>query len=295
MAVGPVIVMGDLVQDILVELRAPVAYGTDTPSHIHLRAGGSGANQAAWICHLGVDTHFVARVGRDLTADLLAAELEQAGVTLHLSRDPERATGKIVILVDELGERSMFTDRGANLAFSAADLPVEVFQPGGHLHLSGYLFFDAGPREAARSALELARRQGMTTSVDPASVAFLEQVGAERFLEWTRGVDLCFPNYEEGSHLSGEEEPEAIAEALLAFYGGVALKLGGEGAIWAGEGGTLHLPAEPASPVDTTGAGDAFCAAFLAAWLGGADPARSLRRALVTAARAVGRIGGRPG
>ena len=73
----------------------------------------------------------------------------------------------------------------------------------------------------------------MTVSVDPSSVPLLEDVGPERFLEWTRGADLCFPNLEEGALLAGTEDPDRIAEGLLGHYPAVVLKLGAEGALYA--------------------------------------------------------------
>ena len=54
----------------------------------------------------------------------------------------------------------------------------------------------------------------MTVSVDPSAVPMLEDVGPERFLAWTRGADLCFPNLEEGALLAGTEDPDQIAESF---------------------------------------------------------------------------------
>jgi sugar/nucleoside kinase (ribokinase family) len=120
-------------------------------------------------------------------------------------------------------------------------------------------------------------------------------VGPERFLEWTGGVDLCFPNLEEGTLLADESDPERIAEGLLAHYPGVVLKLGSAGALYADVEGTReYVPAAPTRVVDTTGAGDALCAGFLAARLSGDSPAEVLRRGVELAGRAVERVGARP-
>ena len=136
----------------------------------------------------------------------------------------------------------------------------------------------------------------MSISVDPSSVPLLEAVGPERFLEWTRGADLCFPNLEEGWLLGGEGDPDQVARRLLDYYPGVVLKLGAAGALYAGaDGERVRLPAEPGRVADTTGAGDALCAGFLAAWLSGASPAAALGRGADVAAGAVERLGARPG
>ena len=286
--------VGDLLYDMLARIEGSVAFGTDTFAPIHAAAGGSGANVAAWLAASGVETHFVGRVGDDVLGAALAGELEKIGVEAHLARDPSLATGKVFVLVDGAGERTMITDRGAGEALSPGDLPGTLFR-GGHLHLSGYVFTGGSRRETALKALRLAREGGMSASVDPSSVPLLEAVGPDRFLEWTEGVDLCFPNLEEGVLLTGLEDPERIAEELLSHYSGVVLKLGAAGALFAdADGERVRLPAAPARVVDTTGAGDALCAGFLAGRLSGDPPAGALRRGVELAARVVGRVGGRP-
>ncbi len=289
-----VVVVGDVVYDLLVQMREPLAFDTDTRARMHGRPGGAGANVAAWLARLGVETQLVARIGRDAFGRFLADELRRDGVIAHLTEDPDQPTGKIVILVGAAGERSMIVDRGANLAIRPDDLPSALLAPGRHLHLSGYSFFEEGPRRVALEALRRGRAAGMSVSVDPASVALLRDVGAERFLGWTRGADLLFPNREEGALLAGSERPADAATALCAHYGGVALTLGAGGALYAGADGTAaELPAMPARVVDTTGAGDAFSAAFLAAWLVDAPPAECLRQGLALAAQVVERLGAR--
>lgn len=296
--------LGDLIYDLLAKTEGPVAFGTDTFAPIRAVAGGSGANAAAWLAASGVETHFVGRVGDDAFGAFLAGEMERAGVTPHLAVDPDLPTGKVFVLVDGAGERTMITDRGAGDALTPEDVPEALLRgeaPGGHLHLSGYAFSNEGRRGAALKASRLARGSRMTVSVDPSSAPLLEAVGPGNFLAWTRDAHLCFPNLEEGALLAGKSDPDAAARALLSSYKGVVLKLGPEGALYAGAdppggppGTPVHEPAAPARVVDTTGAGDALCAGFLSAWLSGGAPQEALAKGVGLAARAVGRIGGRP-
>ncbi len=289
-----VVVVGDLLYDLLARIEGGVIFGTDTFVPIRVAAGGSGANAAAWLASSGVETHFVGRVGDDPFGGFLAQELERAGVRPHLARDPSLATGKVFVLVDGAGERTMITDRGAGEALSPEDLPGSLFRRG-HLHLSGYTLSGGSRRETAIKALRLARRSGMTFSVDPSSVPLLRAVGPGFFLESTRGADSCFPNLEEGALLAGTEDPERIAETLLGYYFAVVLKLGPEGALYAGADGVrVRVPASPVRVVDTTGAGDALCAGFLSARLSGNSPTEALWRGVKLASRAIERVGGRP-
>ncbi len=290
-----VVVVGDLLYDMLARVEGSVAFGTDTFTEIQAAAGGSGANAAVWLASLGFETHFVGRVGTDVLGEALAAELKRSGVVPHLARDRSLVTGKVFVLVDGVGERTMITDRGAGEALSPEDLPERLFNDGGHLHLSGYTLSGGSRRESALRALRLAREAGMSISVDPSSVPLLEEMGPERFLEWTRGVDLCLPNLEEGALLGGAEDPDRVAQELLHHYPGVVLKLGAGGALYASaDGERVRLPAIPVRVVDTTGAGDALSAGFLAGRLSGAPPDRALQRGLELAARVVEQVGARP-
>ena len=135
----------------------------------------------------------------------------------------------------------------------------------------------------------------MSISVDPLSAPLLDEMGPERFLEWTRGVNLSLPNLEEAALLGGAEDPDRVAQGLLRHCPGVVLKLGAGGAMYAGtDAERVWLPAIPARVVDTTGAGDALCAGFLANTLSGAPPAGALQRRIELAARVVEQLGGRP-
>ena len=294
MADPRVLVVGDLIYDMLAKAEGDITLGTDTFVPIRVAAGGSGANAAAWLAHSGVETHFVGRVGDDVFGRFLEGEMERTGVKSCLARDPSLATGKVFVLVDGAGERTMITDRGAGEALGPDDLPETLFA-GGHLHLSGYTLSGGSRRETALRAPRLARGAGMTVSVDPSSLSLLDSVDPDRFLEWTRGADLLFPNLTEGEILTGERTPARIVEKLLPYYSAVVLKLGPEGALYAdGAGNLLREPAAPVRVEDTTGAGDAFSAGFLDAWLDGEPPAEALRWGACLAGRAVGRVGARP-
>ena len=174
-------------------------------------------------------------------------------------------------------------------------MPQRPFRPGGHLHLSGYTLLNPGSREAGLAALSLAAAADMTVSVDPSSAALLEQVGAARFLEMTRGVDLLLANRDEAAVLAGTDDPHQAAAQLGDTYREVVVKLGADGALWQQGFITASAPAERGvEVVDTTGAGDAFAAGFLASWLLHPEPETALAAGNRLAARAVGKVGARP-
>jgi len=303
-----VLVSGDVINDILVETSGPFTPGDDNPALIRTRPGGSAANQAAWMAALGLDVAFAGRVGAQ-DADFHRRELARFGVEPHLAIDPSVATGAIVVLVGPDGERTMITDRGANLRLRPADVPAALLDAAALLHLTGYSFFDPRTREVALGLLGAARRRGVPFTIDPGSAAFLGTLEPGAFVDWTRGAAVCFPNRDEAAVLTGaagapdaapppgpgETDPAAMAAFLSTYYGAVVIKLGADGAVVAAQGTPpARVAAQPALVRDTTGAGDAFCAGFLAAWLTGSSLAAAAASGGRAAALAVSQFGGRP-
>ena len=273
---GRIVVVGDVAVDVLVTPDVPAVPGADVPAAIRPAPGGAGANTAAWLAHRGADVVLVARVGDDAAGRAAADDLAAAGVRPQLAVDPDAPTATVVVLLGD-GDRMMLSDRGAAARLSPADLP----DLGGarHLHLSGYVLHDPSSRDAGLAALAAARAAGISTSVDPQVAPAL----TPGFRERVRGVDLLLPN----------------AAELAAFgptdgVGAVAVTDGPRPARWIEPGRVVAVAPPPVEVVDPTGAGDAFDAGLLVAWLAGADPEAALRAGCAAAAEAVGRAGARP-
>ena len=289
-----------MINDVLVKPAGEITPGSDTPSVIAARPGGAAAGQAAWMAHLGAQVTFAGRVGaRD--AGYHRRELTRFGVDARLAEDDQADTGTIVIMVAPDGERTMFTDRGANLRLRRSDLPAGLFDGAAVLHLTGYTFFEPALLDVALWLLEQARARGLAVTIDPASAAFLTRLEPGAFLRWTAGAAVCFPNRDEAAVLVGEADPVAMAGRLAEHYGLVLLKLGADGCLLAVRGeAPVPIPAHPAQAEDSTGAGDAFCGAFMSRWLAAgphpqtADLMAAAEFATKIAASVVTRLGGRP-
>jgi sugar/nucleoside kinase (ribokinase family) len=280
--------------DVVVRPFEAVAVGSDTASRIAVAPGGSATNQAVWLARAGAEVHLVAAVGDDELGSAAQRTLDGSGVCTHLQRVAGRPTGTVVSLVDQQGQRSMLTERGANQSLTSAALPLELFGSGAHLHLSGYELLDDATRDVGIEVLALARRHEMTCSVDPCSSGPLARVGAPAFLAWTSGIDLFCGNLDEGRVLTGASDPSDVASSLLEHFAGVVLSLGAAGALWASRrGDSTRLAASPAAVVDTTGAGDALAGTFLAGWLAGISVPLALRRGLDAAAGVMSELGAR--
>lgn len=290
--------MGDVMIDVLVRVRDPLALASDTPARIRVDHGGSGANTAAWLAGKGIRTVFVGAVGDDAFGREAAQALADAGVTAKLVVVPDAPTGTCVVLVGADGERTMLPDPGANSRLEPNQLPDEVFVPGAHLHLSGYSLINPGSRAAGREAIADAQGTGMTISVDAASAAPLRAIGRDVFLDATVEADTLLVTLDEAEVLCETRDPVEAMRRLLVTYREVVLKLGADGAAFLSRttGDAIRVPAAPPKGeiVDTTGAGDAFAAGWLATRRRGEDPEAALGAACQAGARAVTQRGARP-
>jgi sugar/nucleoside kinase (ribokinase family) len=290
-----ILVVGDVMTDIIVMPEGPLVRGSDRRARITSKPGGSGANQAVWLGSMGGKVSFVARVG---AADKphLEAYFKGFYVDPVLIADARAHSGVLVTIVDPDGERSFLTDRGANLALSPSDMPVWLLDETSLVLLSGYSYFAEVPRSAVMWLTVEARERGIGFAVDAASVGFIDEVGAGNFLAWISGASVLFVNRDEARALSGTSELEAQMRTLGKSCERVVIKLGANGAALGNAHGiVLKLPAPTVEVVDTTGAGDAFAAAFLIADLQGQPSEACLAAGIAAGSAAVKRIGGQPG
>ncbi|MFD7464480.1 carbohydrate kinase family protein [Streptomyces tendae] len=297
---GALLVVGDVVTDVVARHRGPLAVGTDTAASVRRLPGGAGANVACWAAHEGCgEVRLLGRVGTDASA-WHERELAACGVRPLLVVDAAAPTGTVICLVDtaDSAERTFLTDSGASLRIGPGDWSDTLLDGVGRLHLSGYLLFSEPSRTLVSVALSAARARGVPVSLDPASTGFLTALGVDRFLGLVEGVDVLLPSRDEACLLTGLPDAADAADAAAKLSRHVPLvivKQGAQGALVARSGAvSTRVAAVTASPRDSTGAGDAFTGAFLAALLAGAEPREAAAAGCRAGARAVERVGGRP-
>jgi sugar/nucleoside kinase (ribokinase family) len=283
-----ILVVGDVIDDILVIPHGEIRLDTDTNSKIQQQPGGSAANFACWIASLGIETHFVGRVGK-VDLERHSEILRSHKVIPHLQVDPELQTGRIVVLVQGQ-QRSFLTDRGANKNLDLTSIPDELF--GDALYLSGYTVFDQSVQDM-QHLIKRAKARGLV-ACDPGSAGYIADHSVHTFLASIAGVDLLLPSLEEGRILSAESRPEIVAALLGEWFPQVALTLGGDGVQLHSQQGAEHMAAIAADLVDATGAGDAFAASLIAETLKGKNFSQAAQAAVKFAAKAVTKLGGRP-
>jgi sugar/nucleoside kinase (ribokinase family) len=283
-----ILVVGDVIDDILVIPNGEIRLDTDTNSKIQQQPGGSAANFACWIASLGIETHFVGRVGKE-DLERHSEILRTNRVIPHLQVDPELQTGRIVVLVQGQ-QRSFLTDRGANRNLDLQSIPDELF--GDALYLSGYTVFDQSVQDM-QQLIKRAKARGLV-ACDPGSAGYIADHSVHTFLASIAGVDLLLPSLEEGRILSAESRPEIVAALLGEWFPQVALTLGEDGVQLHSQAGAEHIAAIAADLVDATGAGDAFAASLIAETLKGKNFSQAAQAAVKFAAKAVTKLGGRP-
>lgn len=280
-----ILVVGDAGLDVIAVHEKAITHGDDTRARIRITRGGAGANTASWLAALGADVVLVGRVGDDAAGRQVLEDLTTAGVRCAFTVDPDAPTCCVVVLVGPDGQRTMLPDHGAGALLRPEDLTSDLLRTSQHLHLSGYVLLDPRSRDAGLAMLAAAREAGLTTSVDPQSASLITDPTS--FLEWIRGVNLLLPNKDELALLSSVHDP-------LDFVGAIAVTSGAAGACWIDRVTTISVPADEVSCVDSTGAGDAFNAGLLLAWLAGEQPESALRSGVGAATRAVGSVGATP-
>jgi ribokinase len=272
--------IGDLVLDVIVRLEEPLAPGGDVRAATRAGAGGQAANVAAWAAELGGTARCVAKRGDDATAELVARELAGRGVELA-GPIVAGATGIVVSIVGDDGERALASDRGVAPSLEPGELQPAWFDCD-VLHVSGYALLRKPIADAALVATRMARDRNGRVSVDVAAWTEIRAFGPRDFRALLDEVspDVLFAT---------EAEWEILGGAYLTAPTGV-VKRGARGATIVTEDARLDLSPVDAKVVDTTGAGDAFAAGFL---LGGSLEEAG-RRGLDAAARAVATVGSMP-
>ncbi len=256
--------------------------------------GGSAANTCVAAAMLGARVGFLGRVADDALGRDFAADLAAAGVRFPTPLDDAgEPTATSVILVTPDGQRTMNTYLGACVGFGPADVDEAEVASAAVTYLEGYLFDPPAAQDAFRKAAAAARaagRQVALTLSDP----FCVGRHRDAFLAFLPSCDIVFANEAEATALFGMTDVAEAARALGAAVPLAVVTRSEKGSLIVSRDGTAEVAAEPTTVVDTTGAGDAYAAGFLAAHVRGLPLAECGRWGSVAAAEVISHVGPRP-
>ena len=285
-----IVVVGSLNRDRLLRVdRIPRAGETVLAEAAGSHRGGKGANQAVAAARLGASVAMVGKVGADSEGTsylraLVAEGIDVEGVTV----DIDAPTGEAFILLGGDAENAIVVVPGANAALTAADVSLAATALEGAAVVLLQLEI---PMEAVKAAAQLA---GGTVILNPAPAA---DIGTQLLAH----VDVVVPNRGELALLVAAEEAVdldgviAQAQELARPDLAVVVTMGAHGAVLVTDGAPVHVAAPDVVPVDTTGAGDAFCGGLADAVARGEDLEEAVRRAVVVGALATTRVGAQTG
>jgi ribokinase len=220
-------------------------------------AGGKGLNQAIAAARGGAAVSVIGSVGDDEHGRWLTETAQNEGIDISsIFKHVDLPTGVALIEVDDQGENSIIIVAGANCDADPTMLRVE----SGDIVLAQL----ETPIASVLACFEIAKAAGATTILNPSPATSLSP-------ELLTLTDILMPNEHEARRITGLATTtmgEAISAATALREGGVGtciITLGARGAILVNADGVTVQPPFPVIPIDTTGAGDAFCGAFAAA------------------------------
>jgi sugar/nucleoside kinase (ribokinase family) len=288
----PVLVIGDLNADlILTGLSGHPRYGREVlVSGCSMTLGGSAAIFACGLARLGRDVAFFGKVGTDSTGDFVLKLMAERGVNVAgVKRDPRTGTG-IAVAFTETGDRALVSYLGTVASAGPKDVAPVDWKRYSHLHLTSP-FIQFGLAGHFARMLQAARRAGLTTSLDP---------GWDPRERWDLEalyplLDVLLVNEVEAKALTKVRKPADAARMLSKKVSLAVVKTGPKGAVAATATAQWSSSSFPVDPVDTTGAGDTFDAAFIDGWLEGHRIEELLAYACAAGALSTKKAGGYEG
>lgn len=257
---------GEMLVDLIVRPVRKVSFQNDTcqVEEIKLTSGGDANNNAVDLARLGNQVTYLGRIGCDDMGDYVVKLAEKAGVNMdHVVRSRTAVQTKSLILVNPEGNRTFLQQPGTSAEFCLEDCDlsllndVDILQIGGAFHLPK--FDGAGSAELLREA----QARGVITSMD---------VTTDPTGRWKGILDPCYPHLdyflpsiEQASMIAHSQNPREIADFFLSRgVKNVAIKLGHRGSYFKNATKAFYAGVyQDLKIVETTGAGDAFCAGFL--------------------------------
>jgi len=259
-------------------------------------SGGSCANTMAGFAALGGNGAYIGKVRDDQFGTVFRHDMQALGCAFDTAAATDGpATGRCLVLVTPDGQRTLNTYLGASQHLSGAAIDKSLIGEAAVLYLEGYLWDPDEARLAMRGAIDAARAAGRKVAFTLSDAFLLNRHGDDfRGLIDDGLIDILFANEAELLGLTGVNDFEAGIAALAPKLPVLVVTRSEKGAVAIAGGERAEVPAQPATVLDTTGAGDCFAAGFLHGHVQGKSLSESLTIGAVAAAEVISHYGARP-
>lgn len=238
---------------------------------IGLYSGGCAASASINITKIGKKAVIIGKIGNDGFGMFMKSSLESHGVdTRGLKIDVKGETSASLVMVNPDGERTFLHSVGTNGTFNEKDIDYDIVKSSNIIFVAGTMLMPTFDGKDCALFLSKCKALGKTTALDTA----WDSLG--RWMKLLAPcmpyIDYFLPSYEEAVQLSGKTKPEDIADVFLGMGPHtVVIKMGEDGCFIKSKltGEQHFIDSFHVNAVDTTGAGDAFCAGFLSALVSG--------------------------
>lgn len=253
--------------------------------------GGSAANTIVGLARLGLKTGFIGKVANDREGRLLLDAFQKEGVNtsgIVISKDGR--SGVVMGYVDEKGDRALYVDPGVNDSLEFKEIKLEYANNANFLHLTS--FVGTKPFEAQKKLVKMLPKN-VKISFDPGAIYARKQLTS--LLSIIEKTFVILPNKTELELLTEKNYKQGAKFLLKKGVQIVAVKLGKKGC-YVTDGSKSHfVEAYKVKVVDTTGAGDAFCAGFLYGLIKNKDLYTCGQLGNLIASRCIMKVGARTG
>ena len=258
-------------------------------------SGGSVANTIAGFANLGGRAGYIGRVSDDQLGEIFNHDMRSLGVDIRLQPAPNGApTARSHIMITADGQRTMSTYLGACTELGVADITPEAFGKPKAVLIEGYVWDIAQGPELARKAMELAAKARSTVALS-LSDSFCVERHRESFAAAIRdGAQIVVADEDEINVLMGTDNFDDTLEAIRDYENLFVMTRSDKGSVIVHRGEQHVQPATPVEQViDTTGAGDAYCAGFLYGWVHDKSFAECARAGTLCATAVIQQVGAR--
>ncbi|MDI2090977.1 adenosine kinase [Commensalibacter oyaizuii] len=262
-------------------------------------SGGSVANTCFVAALMGAKTAYLGKVADDSLGKRFGEDIRQGGVyfpskPLKTRIHPDLYTARSIIFVTSDGQRTMNTYLGACTQFQPEDVIEDVISAAKVTFLEGYLFDGELAQKAFYLAADIAHKAGKKVALS-LSDPFCVKRHLARFKDFVSSrVDMVFANELEICALYETEDFESAVTQAVQDASIVVVTRGEKGSVILANGERIEVACVPTVVVDTTGAGDAYVAGFLAGWTTERSFAECGRLGSVVAAEVISHFGARP-